>query len=81
MTDSERCVVNNVRTENLEAVERALESYIKGFKTVEEAADSLGVSRVFLWMVRNRKKLVSETILQKLGFTRTIETVVTYVKE
>lgn len=74
-------MVNNVRTENLEAVEHALESYIKDFKTVEEAAESLGVSRVFLWMVRNRKKLVSETILKKLGFTRTIETVIVYSKE
>lgn len=66
---------------NLEEVETVLRKYIETFQTQEEAAASLGVSRIFLWKVLNRKKPFPATMLEKLGYEREVERVNTYIKK
>lgn len=58
--------------ENLETVEAALEAYINKFDSQAEAAESLNVSRVFLWKILNRKKTIPATMLEKLGFRKEV---------
>jgi hypothetical protein len=74
-------VENNSIINNLGDVERALEDYVKSFPTVKDAAESLDVSRVFLWKMRKRKKPITETVLEKIGFEKVTTTRIEYVKK
>jgi predicted DNA-binding protein (UPF0251 family) len=49
-----------------------LRMYCSRFTTQEEAAQSLGISRVFLWRVMNGKKPPSAKLLEKLGYFKTV---------
>ena len=62
---------------SIEQVLEALEDHIKQHDSIEDAASSLGVTRGFLWKVRNRKQPPPNSILKLLGFTA--ERQITYV--
>lgn len=65
---------------NLEAVEQALQELVDQFPSKEEAARSLGTSRVYLWKMQTRRKPISNHILKKLGFKKTSLVVNEYIK-
>ena len=62
---------------SIEQVLEALEDHIQKHNSVEEAAQSLGVTRGFLWKVRNRKQPPPNSILKLLGFAA--ERQITYI--
>lgn len=66
--------------ENLGEVECALRKRLESFPSRQDAADSLGVSRVFLWKMIKRKRPISDNVLKKLGFERRVTRIHTYVR-
>lgn len=77
-----RLVKQEVKQENLEKAIEALEQFVDGFPTKQEAADSLGVSKVYLWRMLTGKRPLSESVLNRIGWAvKTTKTMTYYIKE
>lgn len=62
-------MIAEIKQYNAEEVLEELHRFCSKFRTKGEAADALGVNRVFLWRVEEGKSPPSERILTVLGFT------------
>lgn len=60
---------------------KELEAFVAKYPTKKQAADALGVNRVFLWNVQEGKSRLTESMLSKLGFKRKRLITYTYYKD
>lgn len=58
-----------------------LQAFVDTFPTKQEAADALGVGRLFLWRVLNKQRNPTDTILKNIGYRKEREIKYYYIKE
>jgi hypothetical protein len=57
-----------------------LQEYVSKFRTKGDAAEALGVGRIFLWRVLEKKSPPTNAILEKIGFHVERKTVHVYTR-
>jgi hypothetical protein len=58
-----------------------LTNYVAKFPTQKDAADSLEISRVFLWRILHGEKAPSAKVLEKLGYFKETRQAEFYFKD
>jgi len=45
-----------------------LKQYVSGFRTKGEAADALGINRVYLWRILEKQVPPSDAVIKQIGY-------------
>lgn len=65
---------------NKDEVQRALAAFVENAGSRQAAAESLGISRVYLWRMMQGDRPISESVLKAIGYERISKTVNEYKK-
>lgn len=78
--DALKVVNTTVIENNREIVVQAINEFVGKYPSKADAADALGINRVYLWKMIKGDKPISENVLEKLGFQVEVQKVKTYSK-